>query len=496
MLLQPLLLHGQTCGRGFSAIDDIAGSTRLRASFPGHSTRPLHKNPFQADISPMGTIEKSEKSRVDRVIRNDLGSAALKVVRDDQGQTLILAALCITVLMGMLGIVTDVGMLFIAKRNLQIAADIAALTGAAELNYGDFTTAAQAAAAQNGFTNGSNGVTVAVNPSGTTTPSPLYGPYAGQAGYLEVIITQTKPTYFMKILHWSSVPVSAHAVGTLGSNPNCIYLLGTSGTTLPMSNAGKLNAPSCGLLNNSGSSSAISVVGGASLAVSTIGVVGNVTSNNGGTITPTAVSGIVPFSDPLAYLSAPSYNSASCGSDPLTHYGNGGSSYTVGPGSTYSTTQNGNTVCYTSLSLGVNGDTVTLNPGIYVISGALSFASGNILGGDGVTFYLTGSGSLSIANGASLNLSAPTSGCYDGILFYQDRSNTTAASIQGGATSVLKGILYFPAAALSIGNGTNSSFYTPIIANSLTIVGGSAVTDNDYATVNSSSPLTSARLVN
>jgi len=111
-------------------------------------------------------------------------------------------------------------------------------------------------------------------------------------------------------------------------------------------------------------------------------------------------------SDPLAYLTAPPYTASSCTADPLTHYGNGGSSYSVGPGSAYSTTQAGNTVCYTSLSLGMNSDTVTVNPGIYVITGALSFASATTLGGNGVTFYLVGNGSVTIANGATLNLSA------------------------------------------------------------------------------------------
>jgi Flp pilus assembly protein TadG len=413
----------------------------------------------------------------------------------ERGQALVLTALCCVMLVGMLGFATDVGLLLMAKRNLQVAADSAALAGAAELNYGDYASAAQAAAAQNGFTNGSNGVTVSVNPSGTANPSPLNGPYKNQAGYLEVVITQIRSTFFMKVFHWSSMSVSARAVGTLGSSSGCIYLLATSGTNLTMSNAGQLTASSCGLMDDSSSSASISVIGGSTLAVSTIGLVGNDTVSGGGTITPAAVTGIAPFSDPMAYLTAPTYSASSCGSDPLTHYGNGGSSYSVGPGSTYSTTQNGNTVCYTSLSLGINNDTVTVNPGIYVITGAMTFASGTVAGGAGVTFYLTGSASLSIGNGATFTLSAPTSGTYNGILFYQDRADTTAASIQGGATSVLKGILYFPNAALSIGNGTSSTFYTPIIANSLTIVGGSTVTDNDYSTVNPSTPLTSPRIV-
>jgi Flp pilus assembly protein TadG len=424
-----------------------------------------------------------------------LGRISSERIRDERGQAVVLVALCMTVLMGFLGFAVDVGLLFIEKRKVQEAADIAAVAGAAELNYGDWTAAAQAAAAQNGFTNGVNGVTVTVNPSGTGIPSPLYGAYVGKAGYLEVIVSESVPTLFMKMLKFGSVTVNARGVGALGSSQNCVYALAGSGTTINMSNSASLTAPGCGVIDDSSSSSAISVVGSATLSAGSVGSVGGSVSNNNGTISPSAVSGIAPISDPLAFLAPPTYNASSCGADPLSHYGNGGSSYSVGPGSTYSTTQSGNLVCYTSLNLGVNADTVTLNPGIYVITGAMTVASGQLLGGNGVTFYLVGSGSLSIANGANFNLTAPTSGTYDGILFYQDRSDTTAASIQGGASENLTGILYFPDAALTIGNGTSSTFTTPIVASTITIVGGSSFQDNDYASVNSSTPLTSPRLV-
>jgi hypothetical protein len=138
---------------------------------------------------------------------------------------------------------------------------------------------------------------------------------------------------------------------------------------------------------------------------------------------------------------------------------------------------------------------VTLNPGTYVITGALTFASGTTLGGDGITFYLPGTASLSIANGANLNISAPTSGTYNGILFYQDRSNSQAASIQGGASSSLTGILYFPDSAITIGNGTSTSCTATIVTKTITIAGGSAFHDSDYADVNSGTPITSAKLV-
>jgi hypothetical protein len=51
-----------------------------------------------------------------------------------------------------------------------------------------------------------------------------------------------------------------------------------------------------------------------------------------------------------------------------------------------------------------------------------------------------------INGGAGIDLSAPTSGMWQGILFYQDPSvRTTKENIfNGGADMVLKGIVYFP----------------------------------------------------
>jgi len=416
----------------------------------------------------------------------------------ERGQALVLAALCMPLLLGFMGFALDVGMLSIDKRKLQAAADSAAMAGAAELNYGDYASAAEAAAVLNGFTNGSNGITVSVNPSGTTVPSPLYGAYKGQSGYLEVIVSQSEPTYFMKIFHWNSMTVAARAVAALGSTQNCIYALASSGTSITLNNNAQLTAPGCGIVVNSSSSSAISVSGSANVTAGSVSVVGgSYTDNSGSKISPAAMTGITAVNDPLGFLEPPSYSASDCGSDPLTHYGNGGSSYIVGPGAAYSTTQNSNTVCYSSLSLGVNNDTVTLNPGVYVITGALTFASGKTLGGDGVTFYLCGNASVNIGNGAMLNFTAPTSGSYNGVLFYQDRADTQPASIQGGANSTLTGILYFPSAALTIGNGscTMASISAPIVANTITMVGGSTLQDNSYSNVNSSSLLSSPKLV-
>ena len=164
----------------------------------------------------------------------------------------------------------------------------------------------------------------------------------------------------------------------------------------------------------------------------------------------------------------------------------GGVKYTVGPATA------GGTMCYKSLTVNGNGNTVTLNPGIYIINGGtLHFNSGGPnLGGNGVFFFLTNGANVVIDNGANVNLvaggigSASSTGIYNGILFYQDpggspssdAGDSSAISIQGGASSVINGSIYAPLAAITIGNGSGTTVNADIVANTLTMNGGAILT--------------------
>ena len=53
----------------------------------------------------------------------------MKIFRNEDGQTLVLTALCMTAMLGFMALAIDVGILFRSKRNMQIAADSAAVKG-------------------------------------------------------------------------------------------------------------------------------------------------------------------------------------------------------------------------------------------------------------------------------------------------------------------------------------------------------------------------------
>ena len=400
----------------------------------------------------------------------------MKRLMDERGQTIILAAFCMPLLLGFVALAVDAGLMFRAQVEMQTAADSGALAGAEELGYGDVTSAAQADAASNGVTNGVNGATVTVN------NPPLSGAHTGNSNYVEVIAQKTQGTFFMAVLNQGSMTVSSRAVAGRGPTANCIYTLNPTGTDISVSNGVNIQMPGCGVVSDSNSSTSLSVVGGATLNAQAVNLVGGYTVNNGGHLTPSApATGVAPVSDPLAYLPPPTYSPASCVANPNLGYG----SHTIGPA-------NGGIICYNGLTI-ANGGSATLKAGTYVINGTLSLAGGTTTTGTGVTIYFPAGGTLAISNGITFTLSAPTSGTYNGILFYQARGNTNTASLEGGATSVLTGILYFPSANLLVENGTSTSSYASIVAGSVTFAGGASF--KNYASVNASTPLSAARIV-
>jgi hypothetical protein len=203
--------------------------------------------------------------------------------------------------------------------------------------------------------------------------------------------------------------------------------------------------------------------------------------NNGGSVTSShIVQGSSSTCSPTM-PTAPTFSTSSCVSNPGGAWG----TFVWGPASA-----NG-VICYEGLTVGANGSTCTLNPGIYVIyGGTLHFESGSggysNYGGDGVFFYLTNGANLVIDNGANVNLvsggstqsgggTAPTVGAYNGILFFEDPSDTQAISIQGGSNSYFAGSIYAPAAAITMGNGSTLDLNGGIVASSLTLSGGGTI---------------------
>jgi Flp pilus assembly protein TadG len=395
----------------------------------------------------------------------------MRIHRDERGQTIILVALSLPLLLGFIGIATDVGALFKDKRTMQTAADAAAIAGALNPSSGAQITAAKAASAANGYTDGSNGTHVTVNNPPTWPASNYLSPTGTPNGYVEVTITKTEPTIFLALFGYPSVTVLARAVATSsGSGGGTLYTLGATGTTLSIS--ANLNVPGGGIIVDSTDTSAMNLAG--SVTANSIGIVGGCNGCSGAT-PPQAVSGIIPYSDPLSFLPQTSPSGSCTNSLNAT-----GGTVFLSPG------------CYTAFN--ETGATVTLSPGTYVINSSTPTAilAGGTLSGTGVTLYIN-AGSLTI-NNTAMNLTAPIGGTFNGILFQQSSADSSDATIIGNPSSNLQGFFYFPNNALIL-SGSFANSYTGFVAKSLNIT-TSSMTINNYASLpNVTSPIISAVLV-
>jgi len=110
-----------------------------------------------------------------------------------------------------------------------------------------------------------------------------------------------------------------------------------------------------------------------------------------------------------------------------------------------------------------------------------------------VTLFFNG-GTLIENSSAILNLSAPLSGTYEGVLLFQDRANSTAAFINAGASATLNGALYLPDAPLTI-NGGYTNAYSLIIAYDITLNAGALTVNTNYASLQDGSPIKQTVLV-
>jgi hypothetical protein len=404
----------------------------------------------------------------------------------ESGQTMIMVAILLPVMLGVSGLALDVGSLYSHKRRMQSAADAAALAGALEVNRGRqaFATAmAQRESKRNGFENAVDGAAITVH------YPPISGDHIGNMRFVEVVVDHAAPTWFMSLFGWDSVDVKSRAVAGAGANGKaCVYVLDpTMNGAFQMNSSAKLNA-TCGIIVNSSDAEAVRGTAGASITATHVSITGGY-QLSGATITPTPVTGIPPAPDPLAYLTPPS----KIGCD-VVNYSANGVTETISPG-----------VYCKGMKL-VSGAHVYLNPGMYVIKGGgIDMQSGAILEGTDVTFFITEDtgfsyGVISMQSGTLMKVKAPTTGPYAGILFYQDPAAGTPSKshhFESASGGYLEGALYFPTQQVKIhSTAALDAEYTLVVARAVSMESSSDVQiKSDYSSLSGGSPIKRISLV-
>jgi hypothetical protein len=432
------------------------------------------------------------------------------VRRRESGNVLILATLSIFVLFGFMGLVLDAGYMYFHKRRMQTAADAAAIGGAQEVirNSAALLTTVQAAGHKdssiNGFTDQTTvdggAVSVAIN------MPPLYGPRAGQLGFVEAIVTQPQPTMFMRLLNINTATVAARAVAGASTGTGCVYAMnsspGNTGTQYGFFLNGSVTMNmKCGIYSNSN----FNCTNGATVNMDPIDIsYSNPGGYTGGGCGPPGMlpSGIVD--DPVKSLSfyttaKAAIVTAKAGSCDHTNYKvPGGATFTVPPG----------TYCGGITVDGSSADLITFSAGNYfLVGGGMKVTAGSALTGDNVTFFVTYPGTdtsqyapVTINGSGTVTFAAPTaaygaanSSAIVGLLFFQDPSFPPSTStpntsiIAGSGASTYNGIIYYPTTDLVYtGSSTNvansSAGYTILIGYDVKVNGGSTI-NSDYTAI-------------
>lgn len=414
----------------------------------------------------------------------DVAVALRRMAAKSRAQVVMLISVALVVVLGMSALAVDVGNLWTTRRRMQSAADAAAIAGVDAIAVGEsgsaVTDAARDAATQNGFSNGSTSTTSTSPVSVAVYNPPQTGSYQGLSNAVQVVVAQTQPTYFMRVLGLKTVPVSTTATALAVASGACILSLNPSASgAITISGTGVLN-PTCGIYDNSDSSSALTMSGSSVIASSTpfVGVVGG-TNLNGGASTP-VTTGIPNFGDPLAWIAQPTVDTTQC---PQGSFHQANLSGSVNPG-------------YFCGGIHIaSGSTVNFSPGLYIIDGGgMQIDGGATVSGSGVTFFLTGQNTsngspnayagVNIQSNANVTLSAPCSssnGSIAGMLFFQDRSitNGVGSTVNGGSGSSFSGALYFPTTPLSYSGSTIQGGYTLLVSNTLTINGMANLGNNE-----------------
>ena len=365
-----------------------------------------------------------------------------RLAHDRDGAVAIMLALSLPLLVGMMSLGVETGLWYAEKRDLQNAADAAALSGAFELAAGRTTTVKAAAtsdATRNGFS-AAEGIPATVN------APPTSGKYVGDTSAVEVILSRDQ-TLLLSTLFLGSTRVTARAVARSGGPGDyCVLALDPNmGGAVDVTGSASISLADCGVAANSKSAQALQVSGSGTLTTKYIQTVGGYDVSGSGKLSAGAtITDASPITDPYAGLSVPSYGGCTASGF------NSKKTETIDPG-----------VYCGGMDFNAKAN-VTLNPGTYIVKGGSIKINGQaVVKGAGVTLILTGSGGdiarIDINGGATVDLSAPTTGDFAGVAMYQDRNAGDGDNkFNGGATMQIDGALYFPSQELDF-SGNNSS---------------------------------------
>ncbi len=391
---------------------------------------------------------------------------------DQRGTIAVMMALLFPALIGILGLGIEMTNWYMRTRGMQNAAD-AAVIAAASNAMSNYNIEAAAVAANYGFVNGTNNVTVTATDSAACPADPDVTPPC-----YKVTITSIVSLALTEVVGYRGNAVvdgarlqqlssAATATKTIIQQPICLLGLDTAGQAVTSNGAPNADFSGCTVMSNSGSS-----CNGSDLKAF-MGVAH--ATNNGCGVRQRSNASVV--ADPYAALASniPGDLATKCSNTypQESKHGNtwsGGTAWTGAKSLTGTADLAGNTLICGDLRL--TGD-VTINAPdgavLYIQNGQLdlqghSFKTANgselaivFTGDDGYNHIVTdktGSGT------GVLDIKAPLSGPFSGVAIYQNPSlnNVVDISYTGNDPEwKITGLVYLPHASVTISGAINKS---------------------------------------
>jgi Flp pilus assembly protein TadG len=344
------------------------------------------------------------------------------LLRNEKGNALIIGAATLPLILGSAAFAVDSIQMALMKRQLQHAADSAAMAGAYALEQSvDPEDAVHHDLDQNYF------------PILTQAEAVTVGPSAGYQQTVRVQLTTAKKLPFFSLFTHTTTTITGDATAALVQTGNFCMLSLYNGTDPGIDVNGTADVTlGCGMAANSTGPQGVTAGGNSTISASPIMAVGGLDGTSNNFVAPTKLQ---PHSqaqaDPFLSVPNPSPPSPCLPGGTLT-------------GGTYAT----GTYCFSS---------VGIQP-----SNAATFGDGSVIyvnGGDvdikgdftalNSTLVMTGTngqaGNFTMNSQANLKMSAPTSGTYKGLIVYRDRrAPNVGIKINGGAGSQFSGAIYMP----------------------------------------------------
>jgi Flp pilus assembly protein TadG len=356
--------------------------------------------------------------------------------RDKRGNALVIAAASLPLVLGSAGLASDSIQWALWKRQLQRAADSAALAGVyAKVEGQSYTAAITTDLARNNHV----GISTAVTPSNP----PTTGAYTSDTMAVRVTLAVQKKLSFSSLFLRTVPTIRATATATIvPAGKYCVVSLeNTSVTGINATGSTDVNL-GCGMITNSVSLNAAVATGSSEVIASPIAAVGGIPASThwgpGTVLQPFTIA----QADPFAAVNPPTGQSC-----------NGNTN--IANNATATLGANNTVTCVGSLNI---AGTATLRGTIYVDGGNVSIGTQANVTCDHCTIVLSNHdnsptatiGNFEVTGAPTMNWTAPVDGTYKGLLIYQDRravdgtDNNHMNKLRGNSSSYFEGAFYFP----------------------------------------------------